>query len=126
MRASGCCAAKHGERVCKPFDGCKHYLHDLLPFLVAAYGILMGTSPALHTRTLVHESFEHMYAQAAADQGRGVHCFIVPTDDDHMSEYSPDCFKRREWVSRCVCVCVCCSSSFAKQIHSDVSYRKRH
>ncbi|KAF5843713.1 Creatinase/Prolidase N-terminal domain-containing protein, partial [Dunaliella salina] len=37
---------------------------------------------------------------AAADQGRGVHAFIVPTEDPHMSEYSPDSFKRREWVSR--------------------------
>eukprot|EP00983_Pelagomonas_calceolata_P086364 1156745-Pelagomonas_calceolata.AAC.13 len=41
---------------------------------------------------------------AAADQGRGVHAFIVPTEDPHMSEYSPDCFKRREWISRCACM----------------------
>lgn len=40
--------------------------------------------------------------QKAADGGKGVHAYLVPTEDPHMSEYSPDCFKRREWVSRCV------------------------
>jgi len=39
-------------------------------------------------------------AMAAADGGRGVHAYIVPTEDPHMSEYSPDCFKRREFISR--------------------------
>lgn len=38
--------------------------------------------------------------QAAADHGRGVQAWIVPSEDPHMSEYSPDCFKRREWISR--------------------------
>lgn len=37
---------------------------------------------------------------AAADGGKGVAAFIVPTDDPHMSEYPPDHFKRREWISR--------------------------
>jgi len=38
-------------------------------------------------------------AMAAADGGRGVAAYIVPTEDPHMSEYPPDCFKRREWLS---------------------------
>ncbi len=38
--------------------------------------------------------------QAAADGGKGVHAYIVPTEDPHMSEYSPDCFKRREFISK--------------------------
>lgn len=42
----------------------------------------------------------HAMPQAAADAGRGVHAIIVPTEDPHMSEYSPDCFKRREFISR--------------------------
>lgn len=37
---------------------------------------------------------------AAVDGGKGVHAFIVPTEDPHMSEYSPDCYMRREYVSR--------------------------
>ncbi|KAL6764493.1 peptidase M24, structural domain-containing protein [Haematococcus lacustris] len=39
-------------------------------------------------------------AMAAANGGKGVHAYIVPTEDPHMSEYSPDCFKRREWISK--------------------------
>ena len=40
-------------------------------------------------------------AMAAVDGGKGVHAFIVPTEDPHMSEYAPDCFMRRHFVSRC-------------------------
>lgn len=35
-----------------------------------------------------------------ADGGKGVHAYIVPTEDPHMSEYAPDCFKRREFISK--------------------------
>ena len=35
-----------------------------------------------------------------ADGGKGVQAWIVPTEDPHMSEYSPHCFTRREWISR--------------------------
>jgi Xaa-Pro aminopeptidase len=38
-------------------------------------------------------------AMAAADGGRGVAAYIVPTEDPHMSEYPPDCYKRREWLT---------------------------
>jgi len=37
---------------------------------------------------------------AAADGNAGVHALIVPTEDPHMSEYSPSCFTRRQFVSR--------------------------
>ncbi|GAX82461.1 hypothetical protein CEUSTIGMA_g9888.t1 [Chlamydomonas eustigma] len=36
----------------------------------------------------------------ALDGGKGVAAFIVPTEDPHMSEYSPSCFTRREFISR--------------------------
>lgn len=39
-------------------------------------------------------------AMAAADGGKGVHAYMVPTEDPHMSEYPPDCFSRREFISR--------------------------
>uniref|UniRef100_A0A383V906 Uncharacterized protein n=1 Tax=Tetradesmus obliquus TaxID=3088 RepID=A0A383V906_TETOB len=38
-------------------------------------------------------------AMAAADGGQGVAAYIVPTEDPHMSEYPPDHFKRREYIS---------------------------
>lgn len=41
-------------------------------------------------------------AMAQADGGRGIAAYIVPTEDPHMSEYPPDHFKRREYISRCV------------------------
>ncbi|KAF6262047.1 peptidase M24, structural domain-containing protein [Scenedesmus sp. NREL 46B-D3] len=34
-----------------------------------------------------------------ADGGKGVAAYIVPTEDPHMSEYPPDPFKRREYIS---------------------------
>lgn len=34
-----------------------------------------------------------------ADGGKGVAAYIVPTEDPHMSEYPPDTFKRREYIS---------------------------
>eukprot|EP00955_Chlamydomonas_euryale_P063020 358530-Chlamydomonas_euryale.AAC.3 len=37
---------------------------------------------------------------AGADGGEGVHAFLIPTEDPHMSEYPPGCFARREWISR--------------------------
>lgn len=36
---------------------------------------------------------------AKANQGEGVHAYIVPSDDPHMSEYAPDCFARRQFIS---------------------------
>lgn len=39
-------------------------------------------------------------ALAAADHGKGVHAYIVPTEDPHMSEYSPEVFKRREYITK--------------------------
>uniref|UniRef100_A0A7R9VKA2 Xaa-Pro aminopeptidase P n=1 Tax=Chlamydomonas euryale TaxID=1486919 RepID=A0A7R9VKA2_9CHLO len=39
-------------------------------------------------------------AMAGADGGEGVHAFLIPTEDPHMSEYPPGCFARREWISR--------------------------
>ncbi|KAI7835935.1 hypothetical protein COHA_010169 [Chlorella ohadii] len=38
-------------------------------------------------------------AMAAADGGRGVQAFIVPSEDPHMSEYPPDCDARRAFIS---------------------------
>jgi hypothetical protein len=38
---------------------------------------------------------------AKADGGKGVAAYIVPTEDPHMSEYPPDHFKRREYITRC-------------------------
>ncbi|KAG2437467.1 hypothetical protein HXX76_006117 [Chlamydomonas incerta] len=38
-------------------------------------------------------------AMAAADGGRGVAAYLVPTEDPHMSEYPPACLKYREWIS---------------------------
>lgn len=35
-----------------------------------------------------------------ADEGRPIHAYIVPTEDPHMSEYSPDHHQRRRWLSR--------------------------
>ncbi|KAI8470117.1 MAG: hypothetical protein J3K34DRAFT_459008 [Monoraphidium minutum] len=40
-------------------------------------------------------------AMAAADGGKGVQAYIIPSEDPHMSEYPPDRFKRREFISRC-------------------------
>eukprot|EP00195_Chlamydomonas_chlamydogama_P009509 CAMPEP_0202892282 /NCGR_PEP_ID=MMETSP1392-20130828/2027_1 /ASSEMBLY_ACC=CAM_ASM_000868 /TAXON_ID=225041 /ORGANISM="Chlamydomonas chlamydogama, Strain SAG 11-48b" /LENGTH=683 /DNA_ID=CAMNT_0049576179 /DNA_START=304 /DNA_END=2355 /DNA_ORIENTATION=- len=39
-------------------------------------------------------------AMSHADGGQGVHAYIVPTEDPHMSEYIADCFKRREYLSK--------------------------
>ncbi|MBD3237407.1 MAG: M24 family metallopeptidase [Candidatus Eisenbacteria bacterium] len=30
---------------------------------------------------------------------RGLAAYLVPTEDPHLSEYVPDCWKRREWLS---------------------------
>ncbi|KAG2426136.1 hypothetical protein HYH02_014851 [Chlamydomonas schloesseri] len=38
-------------------------------------------------------------AMAAADGGRGVAAYLVPTEDPHMSEYPPAYLKYREWIS---------------------------
>lgn len=35
-----------------------------------------------------------------ADNGKGVHAYIVPSEDPHMSEYVPDCWNRRERLSK--------------------------
>jgi Xaa-Pro aminopeptidase len=37
---------------------------------------------------------------AKANGGKGVQAFIIPTEDPHMSEYPPDCFKRREYITK--------------------------
>ena len=37
---------------------------------------------------------------ASVDGNLGVSAFIVPTEDPHMSEYSPSCFTRRQFISR--------------------------
>ncbi|MEW5306595.1 MAG: hypothetical protein WDW36_009049 [Sanguina aurantia] len=37
---------------------------------------------------------------ARADGGLGVHAYLVPSEDPHMSEYAPDCFARRQFISR--------------------------
>jgi hypothetical protein len=34
--------------------------------------------------------------------GAQVDAFLVPSEDPHMSEYPPDCFLRRQWISKCV------------------------
>lgn len=39
-------------------------------------------------------------AMSKADGGKGVSAYIIPTEDPHMSEYPPDTFKRREYISR--------------------------
>jgi len=39
-------------------------------------------------------------AMARADGGKGVSAYIIPTEDPHMSEYPPDTFKRREYLTR--------------------------
>ena len=39
-------------------------------------------------------------AMAAADGGRGVSAYLVPTEDPHMSEYPPARLKYREWISK--------------------------
>ncbi|KAL0020575.1 hypothetical protein WJX77_005157 [Trebouxia sp. C0004] len=36
---------------------------------------------------------------AAADDGRGVSAYIIPTEDPHMSEYAPSCDERRHFIS---------------------------
>eukprot|EP00879_Flechtneria_rotunda_P015989 GHRR01016722.1.p1 GENE.GHRR01016722.1~~GHRR01016722.1.p1 ORF type:complete len:698 (+),score=235.84 GHRR01016722.1:303-2396(+) len=36
---------------------------------------------------------------AKADGGKGVAAYIVPTEDPHMSEYPPDHFRRREYLT---------------------------
>lgn len=38
-------------------------------------------------------------AMGKADGGKGVSAYIIPTEDPHMSEYPPDTFKRREYIS---------------------------
>lgn len=38
-------------------------------------------------------------AMARADGGKGVSAYIIPTEDPHMSEYPPDTFKRREYLT---------------------------
>lgn len=38
-------------------------------------------------------------AMSRADGGKGVTAYIIPTEDPHMSEYPPDTFKRREYIS---------------------------
>lgn len=40
---------------------------------------------------------------AAAAGGAGVQAYIIPSEDPHMSEYAPDCYKRREFISRHAC-----------------------
>ncbi len=47
-----------------------------------------------------------MQLRLQADGGKGVSAYIVPTEDPHMSEYPPDTFKRREYISGWVAVCV--------------------
>lgn len=39
-------------------------------------------------------------SMAKAEGGKGVQVYIVPTEDPHMSEYPPDAFKRREYMSK--------------------------
>eukprot|EP00798_Chlamydomonas_sp_ICE-L_P002572 gene2572-30958_t len=36
---------------------------------------------------------------AVSNNGQGVHAYIVPADDPHMSEYAPDCYARRNFIS---------------------------
>ncbi|KAL3145608.1 hypothetical protein ABBQ32_003156 [Trebouxia sp. C0010 RCD-2024] len=36
---------------------------------------------------------------AAADGGRGVQAYIIPSEDTHMSEYAPSCDERRHFIS---------------------------
>lgn len=36
---------------------------------------------------------------AAADGGKGVHAYIIPSEDPHMSEYAPSCDERRHFIS---------------------------
>ncbi|KAK9805604.1 hypothetical protein WJX72_007339 [[Myrmecia] bisecta] len=36
---------------------------------------------------------------AEADDGAGVHAYIIPSEDPHMSEYPPDCDDRRRFIS---------------------------
>jgi hypothetical protein len=45
-------------------------------------------------------------AMSRADGGKGVTAYIIPTEDPHMSEYPPDTFKRREYISKWVQVWV--------------------
>lgn len=35
-----------------------------------------------------------------ADNGKGVQAYIIPSEDPHMSEYTPDCFARRMFISK--------------------------
>jgi Xaa-Pro aminopeptidase len=39
-------------------------------------------------------------AMSKADGGKGVTAYIIPTEDPHMSEYPPDSFKRREYLTK--------------------------
>ena len=29
----------------------------------------------------------------------GLDAYVVPSEDPHLSEYTPECFKRRGWLS---------------------------
>lgn len=47
------------------------------------------------------ERLQRLRAEMAkAAGGAGVHAYIIPSEDPHMSEYAPVCFTRREYVSR--------------------------
>jgi Xaa-Pro aminopeptidase len=60
-----------------------------------------ATAPALAAAPASDENINKLReVMRAADSGRGVHAYIVPTEDPHMSEYAPDCFKRREFISK--------------------------
>lgn len=57
--------------------------------------------PAAATTAIVDPRLVRLRAaMAAADGGKGVSAYLVPTEDPHMSEYPPETFKRREYISR--------------------------
>lgn len=31
---------------------------------------------------------------------RNLDAYMIPSEDQHMSEYVPDCYQRREWISQ--------------------------
>jgi len=44
----------------------------------------------------------HHNKSSLARPPKPLQVYIVPSEDPHMSEYPPDRFKRREFISKCV------------------------
>lgn len=69
-----------------------------LPLLQVRINAMGGNTPT-SKRDAKEQLASLRAAMAKANGGKGVHAYIIPSDDPHMSEYAPDCFARRAFIS---------------------------